>query len=105
MTSHISTQAVQKVAGLARLHTQSEEGFLIKFQKELDTILSYVDELEKAEIKVGQITKRTTPVNSLRQDVPRDDQEKSVRTRNNILNNFPSSQGELLILPGIFHDN
>jgi aspartyl/glutamyl-tRNA(Asn/Gln) amidotransferase C subunit len=105
MTTRITSQSVQKVANLARLHSQSEEGFVVHFQQELDAILSYVDELNTVTSSSTKVVHRTTTLSQLREDKPVDNEIAYKAVRDAIIANFPTSQGDLLILPGIFHDN
>jgi aspartyl/glutamyl-tRNA(Asn/Gln) amidotransferase C subunit len=105
MTYNISDESVQKVAKLARLEENSSPESLNIYSKELNQILGHVDELSKVTIVGSSSKKRTNTVSSLRQDTIRTDTIQYTNTRNAIVSQFPNSQGDLLILPGIFHDN
>ena len=105
MTTRISPQSVQKVAALARLHSQADSDFVSHFETELDAILSYVDELNSIPKSAINLQKRSTQVAQLRPDSPRENTIETKSIRDAIIANFPNSQGDLLILPGIFHDN
>lgn len=63
----ITQEEVRKVAGLARIAITDTE--VEKFQKELSTILDYVDELTKVDVEgVEEISQVTGLVNVQRED-------------------------------------
>ena len=101
----LTSQAVRKVAVLARLQQEPSEEFINQFKDELDKILAYADKLLALKIQKTARNERTVTVSQLRLDEPEPDQDFVAKKRQAILKNFPRSQGDLLILPGIFHDN
>ena len=105
MSKLLSDTDVQKVAKLARLDEILTPEDLVLYLSELNQILSYVDQLSTAQTNTLKTRKRSNTVSSLRTDTTRRDTVQAARTRNAIVKQFPNSQGDLLILPGIFHDN
>lgn len=104
MTKKLDSKTVKKIAQLARLSNEPEKDFLDKYGEELGAIIGHVEELQKLDTKgISPLDGvRTITVEELREDEPEADQEKYTRIRQNIINNFPNHQGNLLILPGIF---
>lgn len=102
----ISSQAVAKVADLARITKEPSQDFLDKYTKELSSIIEYINQLQ--EVNTSGITPndgvRTITIKDLREDCVTNDSKSYQRIRNNIINNFPSRQGDLLILPSIFEE-
>jgi aspartyl-tRNA(Asn)/glutamyl-tRNA(Gln) amidotransferase subunit C len=103
----ITKDTVAKVAKLARISINPDDKFLTKYTGELSQILDYINQL--AEVDTTGISPvdgiRTIKISQLRDDVPATDDEEYNRIRKNIINNFPNSQGDLLVLPGIFEES
>lgn len=102
----ISNQTVAKVADLARITKNPSQEFLDKYTKELSSIIEYINQLQVVDTK--NITPndgvRTITIKDLREDQITTDPATYLRIRNNIINNFPSRQGDLLVLPSIFEE-
>lgn len=63
----ISLEDVEYVAGLAKLELSAEEK--IKFQKELDKVIKYIDQLNELDTKNVPVTSHVIPIrNVLRED-------------------------------------
>ncbi len=101
MSDNITTQAVSKVGNLARLFTTAPTQTIAKYQSQLGSVLNYADDLCKLDVSGfsphGAIA--TIGINGLREDTPTTDPDSYARVRQNILNNFPVRQGDLLQLP------
>ena len=101
MSLQTNPESVRKTANLARLYAHASDDFVEKFQEELNSLLIYVDQLQ--EVKLTRVeNSRVQNISNLRTDVPLEEGEAIVRKKENIIRNFPRSQGNLLILPGIF---
>jgi aspartyl-tRNA(Asn)/glutamyl-tRNA(Gln) amidotransferase subunit C len=103
----ITKDTVAKVARLARLNNTPDDAFLTKYTGELSQILDYINQL--SEVDTTGISPvdgiRTIQVTQLREDLPPIDMTEYNRIRQNIINNFPNTQGDLLVLPGIFEES
>jgi aspartyl-tRNA(Asn)/glutamyl-tRNA(Gln) amidotransferase subunit C len=104
MSNALDKNSVKKIAGLARISADPSEEFLEKYSKELNSIVEYVGKLKELDTTGISATDgiRTITVNRLREDNPPQDAEQYRRIRQNIINNFPAKQGDLLIVPGVF---
>lgn len=98
---------VRKIAHLARLSQDPSPEFLDKYGRELGAILEYMEQLQ--ELDTSGIDPfagvRTITIDQLRADAPASDQISYGRIRQNIIDNFPNRQGDLLVLPGIFEES
>lgn len=105
-TSTLSPAAVKKIAYLARLADMPTEDFIQKYSEELGAILGYVEELSQVDTSgIHPLDGlRTILVADLREDEPEEDQDTYSRVRQNIIQNFPNRQGDLLVVPGIFEE-
>jgi aspartyl-tRNA(Asn)/glutamyl-tRNA(Gln) amidotransferase subunit C len=103
----ITKDTVAKVAKLARLSNNPDEEFLTKYTGELSSIIEYINQLQEVDTTGISPTDgiRTITVNQLREDTAPIDIEEYNKIRQNIINNFPTKQGNLLVLPGIFDEN
>jgi aspartyl-tRNA(Asn)/glutamyl-tRNA(Gln) amidotransferase subunit C len=103
MSSKITNQVVKKIGYLARLSNDPDEQILNKYTEELDKILNYVEELNEVDVSGVDPLEgvRTIKLNELREDEPVADSEEYAKVRANIIRNFPQSQGNLLIVPGV----
>ena len=106
MSNKLTREDVRKIAQLARLESNPSDEFLDKFTKDLGSILEYIDVLQSVDTDgISPLDGvRTITIEELREDKVDPDQEGYLRTRNNIIRNFPTKQGDLLILPGIFEE-
>ena len=104
MSYILDPETVKKIAFLARLSKNPSPEFLEKYGIELGAVLEYMEQLK--EIDTSGIDPfagvRTIAVAELRDDEPVLDTVDYNRIRQNIINNFPNKQGDLLVLPGIF---
>jgi aspartyl-tRNA(Asn)/glutamyl-tRNA(Gln) amidotransferase subunit C len=103
----ITKNTVAKVAKLARLSTNPDDAFLDKYTGELSAIVEYINQLQEVDTQGISPTDgiRTISVAQLRDDRPPQNMEEYKRIRDNIINNFPNRQGDLLSLPAIFDEN
>jgi aspartyl/glutamyl-tRNA(Asn/Gln) amidotransferase C subunit len=101
MSENITTKAVLKVANLSRLFTAADEKIVQTYQKQLGSVLNYADELSKLDVTGFSPHQAiaTATINNLREDETDYGTEDYLRVRQNILNNFPTRQGDLLQLP------
>jgi aspartyl-tRNA(Asn)/glutamyl-tRNA(Gln) amidotransferase subunit C len=102
----ITKDTVAKVAKLARLTQNPSDEFLDKYSTELNSIIGYIDSLQEVDTKgISPMDGvRVITIDRLRADTV-DKSEDYQRVRKNIINNFPTRQGDLLVLPGIFDEN
>ena len=107
MSQKLNAEVVRKVALLARLSKDPSPEFLEKYGNELGAILEYVDKLQEVDTTGISPTDgiATITLDQLRRDTPPVDEEEYARIRQNIIDNFPQSQGVLLQLPGIFENS
>jgi aspartyl-tRNA(Asn)/glutamyl-tRNA(Gln) amidotransferase subunit C len=103
----ITKDTVAKVAKLARLSNNPDEEFLNKYTGELSSIIEYINQLQEVDTTGISPTDgiRTINVSQLREDTPPINMDEYNTIRQNIINNFPNKQGDLLVLPGIFEEN
>jgi aspartyl/glutamyl-tRNA(Asn/Gln) amidotransferase C subunit len=99
----LNSQSVRKISILGRIHQDPSDDFVEKYSLEVSSILEYVSELEKISVENVDVFagSRTLTVNELRKDVPNISGNYQ-QTRQNIINNFPKRQGNLLVIPNIF---
>ena len=106
MSYILDPETVKKIAFLARLSKNPSPEFLEKYGIELGAVLEYMEQLK--EIDTSGIDPfagvRTITVSELRDDEPVLNIVDYNRIRQNIINNFPNKQGDLLVLPGIFEN-
>ncbi len=99
----LDPQIVVNIAWLSRINAKPSLEFLEKFGKELGTVLEYVEQLKEVDISsVDSLlgSSRIITIDELAEDEPYPDQEEMARIRQNIIDNFPQKQGNLLVLPG-----
>jgi len=94
----LTIEQVEHIAGLARLALT--EGEKEKFQRQLSSILEYVE-------KLGQVdTARVEPLyhSVAMENVLRPDEVKECgqETRRRLLGEFPDKEGDLLRVPAVF---
>jgi aspartyl-tRNA(Asn)/glutamyl-tRNA(Gln) amidotransferase subunit C len=104
MSKKLDSSTVKKIAQLAKLSSDPSPEFLDKYGEELGAILEYVDQLQEVDTSDILPTDglRTIKIADLREDNPPENQENYDRIRVNIISNFPTKNGVLLELPGIF---
>jgi aspartyl-tRNA(Asn)/glutamyl-tRNA(Gln) amidotransferase subunit C len=102
----ITKETVAKVAKLARLTNNPSEEFLDKYTKDLSSIIDYINELQNLDTNGVLPTDgiRTIKIQDLREDIVTSGIEYQ-KVRQNIIDNFPTKQGNLLLLPGIFEES
>jgi len=102
----LDADIVRKIALLARLSKDPSPEFLEKYGLELGAVLEYMEQLKELDTSgadpFGGV--RTIAIDQLRNDEPDQNQNDYLRVRQNIINNFPNKQGDLLVLPGIFEN-
>jgi aspartyl-tRNA(Asn)/glutamyl-tRNA(Gln) amidotransferase subunit C len=105
-SQNITSDITSKVAGLSRLATELSPDLLQKYTSQLGDVLEYVEELQKVDTTNIQPLDgiRTCKISELRPDEPAGDPSEYARVRQNIINNFPHKQGNLLVIPGIFEE-
>lgn len=90
-TSKLTREHVLKLAELAKLQLSDDE--VEKFQTELSTILSYVEQLSDVATEGLEMTSQVTGL----QNVSRDDVERTLRaTPDELLKRTPATQGRYL---------
>jgi aspartyl/glutamyl-tRNA(Asn/Gln) amidotransferase C subunit len=96
----ITLEDVKKVAILSRLSKQIPDDVASKFQKNLNDVLEYANQLSS--INTDGYSPHTTissvSINNLRDDVTDSNTEEYQRIRQNIIGNFPNKQGNFLQL-------
>jgi aspartyl-tRNA(Asn)/glutamyl-tRNA(Gln) amidotransferase subunit C len=106
MAYKLDAEIVRKIALLARLSKDPSPEFLEKYGLELGAVLEYMEQLK--ELDTAGIDPfggaRTITIDELRDDTPNTNTQDYLRVRQNIINNFPNKQGDLLVLPGIFEN-
>jgi aspartyl/glutamyl-tRNA(Asn/Gln) amidotransferase C subunit len=101
MSILVTIDDVKKVANLGRLYKTSTNLDNTSSQKDLNSILEMVQKLSTLDLsKYSPHTAfKVIGLNELRKDEPNNNTEEYSRVRQNIINNFPSRQGDLLQLP------
>ncbi len=102
--SKLTKSTVAKIAKLARISSEPDDAFLEKYTSELEAVLTHIEQLKKVDTTgISPFDGiRTINIEDLREDEPEKDTDTYGRIRQNIINNFPNKQGDLLVLPGIF---
>lgn len=99
----LSTKTVKSVAKLARLYEDMSDEQAEKLVGDLSGIVDMADQLQS--IDTGGIDyldgMRTVTLDELRDDVVWDGEEFEM-IRKRIIEHFPNSQSNLLVIPGIF---
>jgi aspartyl/glutamyl-tRNA(Asn/Gln) amidotransferase C subunit len=119
-TTGLNNAAVRKIAQLARLYDNMSDELVEEYRGELAGILNLADELQNIDTKDIDYLDgaRTMGLADLREDIPTleleqvavDEQRGEVVSdyavvRQNIINNFPNSQNNLLVIQGIFESD
>jgi len=101
MSQALDPALIIKIARIAKLSANPSPEFVDKFSQQLGVIIDYVKQLE--EVDVSQITTigsaRIVTLDDLAEDIPYSEAEME-QIRQNIINNFPQRQGDLLVLRG-----
>ncbi len=101
MSQVLDPALIIKIARIAKLSASPSPEFVNKFSQQLGVIIDYVKQLE--EVDVSQITTigsaRIVTLDDLAEDMPYPEEEME-QIRQNIINNFPQRQGDLLVLRG-----
>lgn len=100
-TKKITPAIVKKLTFLSRISKDPSDEVLQKYSKELEGVIEYVDQLQEVDTTGISSTDiiATISIDQLAEDLPDPDQVKYQRVRQNIINNFPKKQGNLLVLP------
>lgn len=93
----ISKQEVEHIARLARLELSHEE--FEKMQKDLSTILDYVEMLNKLDVSDVKLSSRATIVeNVMREDIL---EKQNLDSLERIKQQFPAKEGDHLKVKGV----
>lgn len=106
--SAITPATIQKVAHLARLSNNDlTDEQLELYTTQIESILEYVRSIQSIDTTGLTATDgwRTIKISGLRIDEPDSDQTSYQKVRTSIINNFPLSKNNLLVIPGIFEEN
>lgn len=100
----VSDEDVKKILNLARLSEDPGQPLIEKIKEQLNQFLEYAKDVQKVDVSSVDPFKgiRTVSLDELREDEIDVDQEKYARVRSNIINNFPKTQNNLLVIKGIF---
>ena len=103
-STQIDSNAVSKVAKLARLSKQLSPELVEKYESELNSILNHVSELLKVDTSNIEAMSgiRTISIDELRPDEPEHNQALYENIRSRIIANFPEKEGDFLVISGIF---
>lgn len=93
----LSREEMKQLADLARLQLTDEE--LTKVEREVDSILGYVDRLGKIDTQNAEPMTMPAKAEGWREDVAFTCDD---ATRELILANFPSRNGDALAVPAVF---
>jgi aspartyl/glutamyl-tRNA(Asn/Gln) amidotransferase C subunit len=107
-TTLITPQTTQRIAFLARLSNNDLTGAeLEKFTTDLSAILTHVEEIKNVDTGQTQALDgwRTISIEELREDEAEQDEARYNRVKENIKNNFPHKERDLLVVPGIFDND
>jgi aspartyl/glutamyl-tRNA(Asn/Gln) amidotransferase C subunit len=101
MSILVTIDDVKKVANLGRLYKTSTDQDNAGPQKDLNSILEMVQKLSALDLSKysPHAAFKVIGLDELRKDEPNNNTEEYARVRQNIINNFPSRQGDLLQLP------
>jgi aspartyl/glutamyl-tRNA(Asn/Gln) amidotransferase C subunit len=101
MSTIITPQDVKKVASLSRLFHDADSTVIDGYQYNMDAVLRYADQLSRIDVTgfSPHQSFAVISISDLREDEEDNDTVDYQRVRNNILNNFPARQGDLLELP------
>ena len=91
----LTQEEVKKIASLCRISLSESE--VLKFQKELTTILDYVSELQQVDTEGVEEVSQVTGLSN----VFRPDQVVPSEITDEIIKRFPESQGRLLKIKSI----
>ncbi len=101
MSQVLDPALIVKIARIAKLSAHPSPAFVSKFSQQLGVVIDYVRQLE--EVDISQVTTigsaRVVTIDDLADDIPYPEEE-SEAIRQNIINNFPQKQGDLLVLRG-----
>ena len=99
----ITTQTVGKIANLARITEEPLEQFLQEYTEKLSIILDHAEELKNIDTSGVQpiSSYQTTTIKDLREDKPTIDQKSYQEVRKRIIQNFPQSQENMLVVDAV----
>jgi aspartyl/glutamyl-tRNA(Asn/Gln) amidotransferase C subunit len=101
MSVLVNAEDIKKVANLGRIYKTASDDQNHKLQTDLHSVLSMIQKLSSLELSKysPQAAFKVIRIDELRLDEPNNESEEYKRVRQNIINNFPSRQGDLLQLP------
>jgi aspartyl/glutamyl-tRNA(Asn/Gln) amidotransferase C subunit len=101
MSSKIDSTVVRKMLSLAKLGNSYSEQELQELTNQLASVLDYVQELQEVDTSSVSATAiiQKCKIQDLREDKEIEDKAEYERVRQNIINNFPKKQANLLLLP------
>ncbi len=96
----ITVQEIEKLANLARIRLEEDEK--VSLTKEIDSILTYIDQIKKATVDVD-----FTPIPGAVHNIFRDDIPTSTSStdRENILNEAPYREGDFVAVKKIIEQD
>jgi Asp-tRNA(Asn)/Glu-tRNA(Gln) amidotransferase C subunit len=101
MSQALDPNLIIKIARTAKLSANPSQAFVQKFSQQLGVVVDYVEQLK--EVDISHITQtgsaRVVTIDDLADDIPYSEEEME-QIRQNIINNFPQRQGNLLVLRG-----
>jgi aspartyl-tRNA(Asn)/glutamyl-tRNA(Gln) amidotransferase subunit C len=104
MAKALDPATVKHIAYLARITNDPSPEFLEKYGQELGAVLEYLNQLK--EVDTAGINAldgaRVIHISDLREDEPDEDSTNYQSVRQNIIQNFPNKQGNLLVVAGVF---
>jgi aspartyl/glutamyl-tRNA(Asn/Gln) amidotransferase C subunit len=103
----VTKDDIKKILNLSKLSDNPSDDFITKMMEQLNNFLEYAKDIQKIDVSsVGTFDGiRTIKIDQLREDNEDPDQEKYQRIRQNIINNFPKKQNNLLVIKGIFDNS
>ena len=104
MSVILDSSTITKIAKLSKISSNPNQEFLDTYTPELESILEYAEQLKLVDTTGVNFLDgaRTISVSQLSEDIPNSDELSYQKVRTNIINNFPSKQGDLLVVSGIF---
>jgi aspartyl/glutamyl-tRNA(Asn/Gln) amidotransferase C subunit len=105
-TTGLTSQTVQSIAKLARLYEDMSDELVEEYTTELSGILDLADQLQQIDTSSVDFLDglRTITIEELREDIPSEGEDYD-RVKQNIINNFPNQQNNLLVIQGIFESD
>lgn len=95
--ANLSKEEVEYIAKLSRLELTGEE--IGKYQEQLSSVLSYVDQLKEVDTENTETTANVTGLSNVERE---DTVEPSGITHEDIAKNAPEFKDGLFVVPGVF---